>query len=85
MSKPYNPNTQGWPFAILICAITAGLFGAAYSYHKQTYRHPRDPMMQQVYANKAAHGEGEEHAEGGEHADEEHAGEAKGGEASSDH
>ena len=82
MSKPYNPNTQGWPFAILICAITAGLFGAAYSYHKATYRHPRDPMMQQVYADKAAHGE-EEHGEG-EHAEESHA-EGAATEGGSDH
>lgn len=52
MSKPYNPNTQGWGFALVVCAMTAGLFGWAYSVHSATYVHPRNPMMQQVYAEK---------------------------------
>lgn len=52
MSKPYNPNTQGWGFALVVCAMTAGLFGWAYSVHSATYIHPRNPMMQQVYAKK---------------------------------
>jgi hypothetical protein len=74
MSKPYNPNTQGWGFALVVCALTAGLAGTAYTIHKNTYRHPRDPMTTQVNAyadsTKAANkgkpaAEGEDH--GGEH------------------
>ncbi len=52
MSKPYNPNTQGWGFALVVCVLTAGLFGTAYTIHKNTYRHPRDPMATQVYADR---------------------------------
>lgn len=48
MSKPYNPNTQGWGFALVVCLLTAGLAGTAYTIHKNTYRHPRDPMATQV-------------------------------------
>jgi len=54
MSKPYNPNTQGWGFALVVCVITAGLFGTAYTIHKNTYRHPRDPMATQVYSDRDA-------------------------------
>lgn len=74
MSKPYNPNTQGWGFALVVCLLTAGLAGTAYTIHKNTYRHPRDPMATQVgwEADAAAshetpshepNGEGEEHVE----------------------
>lgn len=52
MSKPYNPNTQGWGFALVVCAITAGLFYSAYNIHSNTYRHPRDPMATQVYSER---------------------------------
>ena len=62
MTKPYNPNTQGWGFALVVCLLTAGLAGTAYTIHKNTYRHPRDPMTQQVGAAADAH-EGEEHGE----------------------
>jgi len=73
MSKPYNPNTQGWGFALVVCALTAGLFGWAYSVHAANYVHPRNPMMQQVYAEKdsvkKAGGTEAEHGEG-DHGDE---------------
>lgn len=66
MTKPYNPNTQGWGFALVVCVLTAGLMGTAYTIHKNTYRHPRDPMATQVYSerdsSKATKG-GEAHAE----------------------
>ncbi len=70
MSKPYNPNTQGWGFALVVCVVTGGLFYTAYSIHSATYRHPRDPMAAQVYSERdssKAVGGGEDHsAEGGE-------------------
>lgn len=57
MTKPYNPNTQGWGFALVVCLMTAGLAGMAYTIHNNTYRHPRDPMTRQVYADQPdAHG-----------------------------
>jgi hypothetical protein len=79
MSKPYNPNTQGWGFALVVCALTAGLFGWAYSVHNANYVHPRDPMMQQVYAERDSvkRAGGEASHEGEEHADEKHEGEEK--------
>ncbi len=52
MSKPYNPNTQGWGFALVVCLLTAGLFGMAWTIHSNTYRHPRDPMATQVYSER---------------------------------
>lgn len=79
MSKPYNPNTQGWGFALVVCAITAGLFGWAYSVHSATYLHPRNPMMQQVYHERDAGGDS--HGETS-HDEASHGDEAKGG---SDH
>jgi hypothetical protein len=77
MSKPYNPNTQGWGFALVVCALTAGLFGWAYSVHSANYVHPRDPMMSQVYADRDSvkNAGGESHGED-EHAEESHADEA---------
>ncbi len=85
MSKPYNPNTQGWGFALVVCAMTAGLFGWAYSVHNANYLHPRNPMMQQVYAEKDSvkNAGGESHEEES-HAEESHD-EAAAGEAKSDH
>jgi hypothetical protein len=67
MSKPYNPNTQGWGFALVVCLLTAGLAGMAYTIHNNTYRHPRDPMTRQVYADQPdAH-----NAEAGAHEEDE--------------
>lgn len=48
----YNPNKQGWGFAAVVCLITAGLFFTAKTIHARTYRHPRDPMTQQVYHDR---------------------------------
>ncbi len=73
MSKPYNPNTQGWGFALVVCGITAGLFFSAYTIHSNTYRHPRDPMATQVYSERdssKAAGGGAAHTEGAESHDE---------------
>ncbi len=59
MSGEYNPNTQGWPFAGVVCLLTLGLLFFAYSTHERTYLHPRNPMNQQVFhaedVAKAAH------------------------------
>ena len=52
MSAPYNPNKQGWGFAFVVCLITAGLFFTAKTIHARTYRHPRDPMNEQVYHDR---------------------------------
>ena len=52
MSSNYNPNMHGWGFAAVICLITAGLFFTARTIHTRTYRHPRDPMNQQVYRER---------------------------------
>ncbi len=52
MSDNYNPNKQGWGFAAIVCLITAGLFFTARTIHARTYRHPRDPMNQQVYRER---------------------------------
>jgi hypothetical protein len=67
MSKPYNPNTQGWGFALVVCALTAGLAGTAYTIHKNTYVHPRNPMMTQAGAAADAAHESGEHAASGDH------------------
>lgn len=62
MSTTYNPNREGWGFASVVCLLTAALAFTAFTIHKNTYRHPRDPMAKQVYhdrdANKAAGGHG---------------------------
>jgi len=49
MSVAYDPNKQGWGAAVVTCVCTAGLLFGAYSIHKDSYRHPRDPMNRQVY------------------------------------
>ncbi len=68
MSAAYNPNKLGWGAAALTCAMTAALGFTAYTIHKNTYLHPRDPMATQVYhARDAAGGEHAPAAEG-EHA-----------------
>lgn len=54
MSNSYDPNREGWGFASVICIITAALAFTAYTIHSNTYRHPRDPMMQQVYSDRDA-------------------------------
>ena len=57
MSAEYNPNKLGWGAALLTCVMTAALGFTAYTIHNKTYRHPRDPMAQQVYhADDAAKG-----------------------------
>jgi hypothetical protein len=61
----YNPNKQGWGFAAVVCLITAGLFFTAKTIHARTYRHPRDPMTQQVYHDRDLAKEHE--AKAGEH------------------
>lgn len=71
MSVAYDPNRQGWGAALATCVLTAALGFTAYTIHKNTYRHPRDPMTQQVYhaedlAKASEHGgaHGAEKAEG---------------------
>lgn len=70
MSAPYNPNKHGWGFALVVSAMTAGLAFMAYTIHTNTYRHPRDPMAAQVYADRDAekakgHSADAEHGEKG--------------------
>lgn len=57
MSVAYDPNKLGWPAAAVTTVATLGLLFTAYTIHKNTYRHPRDPMMAQVYhaEDKAKH------------------------------
>lgn len=59
MSAQYNPNKLGWGAAALTCLMTAGLAFTAYTIHKNTYLHPRNPMATQVYQalDKAAESE----------------------------
>jgi hypothetical protein len=52
MSAPFNPNKQGWGFALVVCLITAGLFLTAHTIHTRTYRNPRNPMFEQVYHDR---------------------------------
>ena len=54
MSAAYNPNKLGWGAAALTCLVTASLWFTAYTIHKNTYRHPRDPMNAQVYRDRDA-------------------------------
>ena len=49
MGEAYNPNNKGWGAAAITCALTAALAFTAFTIHKNTYRHPRDPMATQVY------------------------------------
>ncbi len=76
MSVAYDPNKQGWGAAAVTTVFTLGLLFTAYTIHKTTYRHPRDPMNQQVYhaEDKAQHSAGAEHAApaGGDHAEAKH-------------
>jgi hypothetical protein len=70
-ASQYDPNKLGWGAAIVTCVFTAALGFGAYTIHKNTYRHPRDPMNQQVYyeRDKGGHsaGAGDHGAAGGEH------------------
>lgn len=73
-ASQYDPNKLGWGAAIVTCVFTAALGFSAYTIHKNTYRHPRDPMNQQVYyeRDKGGHSAGAgDHGEaaGGEHKD----------------
>lgn len=65
MSAEYNPNKLGWPAAAVTVVGTLGLLFMAYSIHERTYRHPRDPMMQQVYHERDVAGGAEHGAAGG--------------------
>ena len=49
MSVTYDPNKQGWTAAAVTTVATLGLLFTAYTIHKNTYRHPRDPMNFLVY------------------------------------
>lgn len=69
-AQQYDPNKLGWGAALITCVFTAALGFGAYTIHNNTYRHPRDPMAQQVYyeRDQAKHAGGGEHgAAGGEH------------------
>jgi hypothetical protein len=55
-SSQYDPNKLGWGAALLTCAFTAALGFSAWTIHKNTYRHPRDPMNVQVYHDRDAAG-----------------------------
>lgn len=67
-NSQYDPNKLGWGAAVITCAFTAALGFTAYTIHKNTYRHPRDPMNVQVYHERdmAKHEGGEATHEGGE-------------------
>ncbi len=69
MRVAYDPNRQGWGFALVVCLLTAGLAFTAYTIHSRTYRHPRDPMNTQVYVDRDSTHAAEHSAEaaGGEH------------------
>jgi hypothetical protein len=75
MSAAYNPNKQGWGFAAVVCLITAGLFFTAKTIHARTYRHPRDPMMEQVFHDRDLAKQAEKHEASAEAAHEPAAGE----------
>lgn len=64
MSAQYDPNKQGWGAALVTCVFTGALLFGAWTIHKNTYRHPRDPMNQQVYhaVDNGSHGASAEHA-----------------------
>jgi hypothetical protein len=69
-AQQYDPNKLGWGAALITCIFTAALGFGAYTIHNNTYRHPRDPMNQQVYyeRDQAKHAAGGEHgAAAGEH------------------
>lgn len=63
MSAAYNPNKLGWGAAALTVLMTATLAFTAYTIHKNTYLHPRDPMNRQVFRDRDA--AGREHAPAG--------------------
>ena len=58
MNDEYNPNKLGWGAAAVTVVGTLSLLFTAYSIHEKTYRHPRDPMMQQVYYERDVAGAG---------------------------
>jgi hypothetical protein len=69
MSVEYNPNKLGWPAAAITVAGALGLLFTAYTIHDRTYRHPRDPMAQQVYHERDAAGGEHGAANSGDHGD----------------
>lgn len=68
MSDEYNPNKLGWGAAAVTVVGTLGLLFTAYSIHSSTYRHPRDPMAQQVYYERDKAGGEHGAAASGDHA-----------------
>jgi hypothetical protein len=70
-NSQYDPNKLGWGAAVITCVFTAALGFGAYTIHKNTYRHPRDPMNVQVYherdAAKHEAGAAEHKTEGASH------------------
>jgi len=68
MSAAYDPNKLGWGAAAATCALTAALGFTAYTIHKNTYLHPRDPMAVQVYNQRDAAAKEHTPAAGEEHA-----------------
>jgi hypothetical protein len=74
-ASQYDPNKLGWGAAMVTVVFTAALGFGAYTIHKNTYRHPRDPMNVQVYhaEDQAKHSAGgashDAPAAGGEHAE----------------
>ena len=79
MNVEYNPNKLGWPAAAVTVAGALALLFTAYSIHERTYRHPRDPMAQQVYHDRDKAGGEHGPANTGDHGD--NASEAKAGAA----
>ena len=41
--KPAHTN-QGWGIALLVCALAVALWITAWTIHRNTYRHPLDPL-----------------------------------------
>jgi len=66
MGVAYDPNRQGWGAAALTVVMTGALLFTAFTIHKNTCRHPRDPMATQVYHERDGAGH-EAKAEGAEH------------------
>ena len=58
MHAAYDPNKQGWGAALITCVFTGALLFSAWTIHKNTYRHPRDPMNVQVYHDRDMAAEG---------------------------
>jgi hypothetical protein len=68
-AQQYDPNKLGWGAALVTGVFTAALGFGAWTIHKNTYRHPRDPMAQQVYyeRDQAKHAAGGDHSAAADH------------------